>query len=58
MTEQERQARIAELVQRIAAVRARLPKHSPPTSMLVDIDELEDELARLSDGQQGNQASV
>jgi hypothetical protein len=50
VTEQERQERIAELVQRIAAVRARLPKHSPPTSMMVDIDEMEDELARLKDG--------
>ena len=53
MTEQERQARIAELVQRIAAVRARLPRHSPPTSMLVEIDELEDEVARLTEGDTG-----
>jgi hypothetical protein len=50
MTEQERQKRIADLMQRIADVRARLPKHSPPTAMLVEIDELEDELARLNDG--------
>jgi hypothetical protein len=59
VTEQERQERIAELVQRIAAVRARLPKHSPPTSMMVDIDEMEDELATLSEEQdRSNEADM
>ena len=36
--------RIQELERRIADLRARLPRHSPPTAMLV---ELEDELGRL-----------
>ena len=41
--------RIKDLKQRIAELRARLPRHSPPASMLVELDELEDELARLED---------
>lgn len=44
----DRQKRIRELERRIADLRARLPKHSPPTSMLVEIDELEDELRKLT----------
>lgn len=49
MTDAEREqgeARIADLQRRIAELRARLPKHSPPTAMLVELDELEDEVAR------------
>ena len=47
MTEAERLARIAELERRIAELRARLPRHTPTTRMLVELDELEDELAQL-----------
>ncbi len=36
--------RIAELEARIADLQARLPKHSVPTSMLVELDDLEEEL--------------
>lgn len=43
----ERAKRIAELQCQIAELRARLPKHSPPTAMMVALDELEDELERL-----------
>ncbi len=43
-------ARIKGLEQRRAELRARLPRHTPPTAMLVELDEIEDELARLSDG--------
>ena len=49
MTDAERLARIAAIEKRIAEIKARLPRHSPPTPMLVDVDELEDELARLQD---------
>ena len=42
--------RISELEQRIAELRARLPKHSVPTAMMVELDELEDALRRLRDG--------
>ncbi len=52
LTPDERRERMRNLEQRIADIRARLPKHSPPTSMLVEIDEMEDELARLRQEQQ------
>ena len=42
--------RIRELERRIAELRARLPKHSAPTAMMVELDELEDALRRLRDG--------
>ncbi len=38
---------IAELEQRIADLWARLPKHSVPTSMALELDALEDELERM-----------
>ncbi len=41
------QQRISELKERITELRARLPRHSPPASMFVELDELEDELRRL-----------
>lgn len=37
---------IAELEARIAELRSRLPKHTPPPSMLIELDELEDALER------------
>ncbi len=36
--------RIADLEARIADLRARLPKHTPPTAMMVELDDLEVEL--------------
>ncbi|MBU0704352.1 MAG: histidine kinase [Chloroflexi bacterium] len=36
--------RILELERRIADLKARLPKHSVPPSMLVELDDLEEEL--------------
>jgi sugar phosphate isomerase/epimerase len=36
-----------ELERRIAELRARLPKHSAPAAMMVELDELEDSLRRL-----------
>jgi hypothetical protein len=35
---------IAELERRIADLRARLPKHSPPPRMLMELEELEEAL--------------
>ncbi|GEM_PF-3330824 len=40
-------AKIRELKRRIAELRARLPRHSAPTVMMVELDELEDDLRRL-----------
>ena len=39
-------ARIAELEERIADLRARLPKHSVPPSMIIELEDLEEELER------------
>ena len=38
--------RIAELEKRIADLRARLPKHSVPPAMLIELEALEEALAR------------
>jgi hypothetical protein len=45
----DREQRISEFKRCIAELRARLPRHSVPASMLVELDELEDELRRLQD---------
>ena len=45
MTDQQR---IVRLEEQIAELKARLPKHTPPPSMLIQLDEMEDELATLS----------
>ncbi len=37
-------ARVAELEKRIADLKARLPKHSIPPAMLIELEELEEEL--------------
>ncbi len=39
--------RIAEVERRLAEAEARLPRHSVPPGMLIEIENLEDELARL-----------
>ena len=36
-----------ELEERIAELRQRLPRHSAPPAMLLELEELEEELARL-----------
>lgn len=40
----EKATRIEELEQRIAELEARMPKHSVPPSMLIELEELEEEL--------------
>jgi tetrahydromethanopterin S-methyltransferase subunit G len=47
--------RIEELEARIADLKARLPKHSVPASMLIELDDLEEELeqARAEMAQRG-----
>jgi len=39
--------RIRELERRLADLEARLPRHSVPAAMMVEIEELEEELAAL-----------
>jgi hypothetical protein len=49
--------RIVELERQIADLQARLPKHSVPTSMLIELDDLEEELeqARIKLAQEEGQ---
>ncbi len=46
---ESRTDRIKELETRIADLTARLPKHSVPTSMLIELDDLEEELEQARD---------
>jgi uncharacterized small protein (DUF1192 family) len=39
--------RIAQLEEEIAELKARLPKHSVPAAMIIELEDLEDELMRL-----------
>jgi hypothetical protein len=41
--------RVVELERRIADLKARLPKHSVPPAMMIELEELEEELARLKE---------
>ncbi len=43
----DKKAKISDLQRRIAELRARLPKHSAPTEMMLELDELEDTLQKL-----------
>jgi len=42
---------IKDLESRIADLKARLPAHSIPPSMMIELDELEDQLAELQANQ-------
>ena len=46
-TSRATQERIRELERRIADAKARLPAHSIPPAMILELEDLEDELARL-----------
>jgi len=43
----DRKARMAELERRLRELLARMPKHSVPPSMLIELEDLEEELAQL-----------
>jgi hypothetical protein len=40
----DRVDRITELERRIAELKARLPKHTPPVGMLIELDDLDEAL--------------
>lgn len=46
MGSEDAAAQIAELEKRFADLKARLPKHSVPPAMLIELEELEEELER------------
>jgi hypothetical protein len=43
--------RIRELQERIVDLEARLPRHSVPPAMMIELEELEEELARLKEAE-------
>ena len=45
----DRNDRIAYLEKRIAELNARLPKHSVPAAMIIELEDLEDELDELKE---------
>jgi hypothetical protein len=49
MSENTKQ-QIAKLEKRIADLKARIPKHSVPPAMLIELEELEEALARAAQG--------
>jgi len=51
--ESEIAARVAELEKQLADLRARLPAHSVPPSMMAELDELEEALAQARQQWQG-----
>ena len=51
MSPDERARRIQKLKHQIADLEARLPAHSVPPAMIVELEELEEELAELEAAQ-------
>lgn len=54
--------RIQELKEQIAEIKKRWPAHTPPPALMMELDELEEELARelakLRDTQEGDHAQT
>ena len=51
MENQYQADQIEDLESRITDLKARLPAHSIPASMMIELDELEDQLAKLQANQ-------
>ena len=45
--------RVAQLEREIEQLKARLPKHSVPPAMIIELEDLEDELEMLKAGESG-----
>lgn len=45
---------IAQLEKQITELQARLPKHSVPAAMMIELEDLEDELERIKAQMPGN----
>ncbi len=52
-----KQQRIRQLEQQIADIQARLPKHSVPSHMILELEDLEDELESLRRQTQENSST-
>lgn len=49
--------RIRELERQVSELRSRLPKHSVPAAMMLELEDLEDELERLRQSSQGDSST-
>jgi hypothetical protein len=45
-------AQIVKVEMQIADLKARMPKHSVPACMMIELDDLEEELARLKEDEE------
>jgi len=50
MQERTRQNKIAELEKKIKELKERMPAHSIPVAMMLELEELEEELKSLKEG--------
>ena len=57
MEDRPDRTRAEELERRLADLKARMPAHSIPPSMMIDLDVLEDQLAELRAGDEKEQGS-
>ena len=46
------ETQIVKIEMQIADLEARMPKHSVPASMMIELEELEEELARLKEAEE------
>jgi len=57
MDDRPNRTRVEELEERLADLKARMPAHSIPPSMMIELDELEEQLAELNAGDEKEQGS-
>jgi hypothetical protein len=57
MEDRPDRTRAEELERRLADLKARMPAHSIPPSMMIELDELEDQLAELRAGDEKEKGS-
>jgi hypothetical protein len=57
MEDRPDRTRAEELERRLADLKARMPAHSIPPSMMIEMDELEDQLAELRAGDEKEKGS-
>jgi hypothetical protein len=57
MDDRPNRAQVEELEERLADLKARMPAHSIPPSMMIELDELEERLAELIAGDEQERGS-
>ena len=57
MDDRPKRTLVEELEERLADLKARMPAHSIPPSMMIELDELEEQLAELKVGDEKERGS-